>query len=136
MLSIYSIYCIVIARHTQTVGITYLHLTQNALTYKRPTTFKNIILIFFFVLHFLHSLMKYLWTPNTFSDLGSGCGSVGRAVASYSRGLRFKSSLWQNLYCTFVYYIGKTKIKNKEAHLKIKLLQGEVTIPCPKILGW
>ena len=27
--------------------------------------------------------------------MGSGCGSVGRAVASETRGLRFKSSHWQ-----------------------------------------
>ena len=27
--------------------------------------------------------------------LGSGCGSVGRAVASNSRGTRFESSHWQ-----------------------------------------
>ena len=30
-------------------------------------------------------------------DSGSGCGSVGRAVASNTRGLRFESSHWQNL---------------------------------------
>ena len=29
------------------------------------------------------------------SDMGSGCGSVGRAVASDSRGPRFESSHWQ-----------------------------------------
>ena len=29
--------------------------------------------------------------------LGSGCGSVGRAVASNTRGLRFETSHWQNL---------------------------------------
>ena len=28
-------------------------------------------------------------------SVGSGCGSVGRAVASDSRGPRFKSSHWQ-----------------------------------------
>ena len=31
----------------------------------------------------------------------SGCGSVGRAVAYATRGLRFKSSHQQNLYWTF-----------------------------------
>ena len=30
--------------------------------------------------------------------LGSGCGSVGRAVASDTRGPRFESRHWQNLY--------------------------------------
>ena len=29
---------------------------------------------------------------------GSGCGSVGRAVASDTRGPKFESSHWQNLY--------------------------------------
>ena len=33
--------------------------------------------------------------------LGSGCVSVGRSVASDSRGLRFESSHQQNLYWTF-----------------------------------
>ena len=36
------------------------------------------------------------------SLLGSGCGSVGRAVASNTRGLRFEFSHHQNLYRTFV----------------------------------
>ena len=30
--------------------------------------------------------------------MGSGCGSVGRVVASDIRGPRFESSHWQNLY--------------------------------------
>ena len=52
-------------------------------------------------------------------DLGSGCGSVGIAVASNSRGLRFKSSdlkilLWT---CT-VNCIEKAKIKVKRVFLK------------------
>ena len=46
---------------------------------------------------------------------GSGCGSVGRVVASNSRGLRFESSLRQkfilNFYCQLC--IEKTKIKEK-----------------------
>ena len=41
--------------------------------------------------------------------LGSGCGSVGRAIASDTRGQQFKSSLGQ----TFVQNI-KTKIKKKK----------------------
>ena len=47
----------------------------------------------------------------------SGCGSVGRAVASNSRGRRFKSIHWQSLlYREFtVNCIEKTKIKTKEA---------------------
>ena len=48
--------------------------------------------------------------------MGQGCGSVGRAVASGSRGLRFKSSHRRNIYWTFtVNCIKKTKIKIKEA---------------------
>ena len=51
------------------------------------------------------------------SDQGSGCGSVGRAVASDTKGPRFESSHRQKFlyfYSTFDYYqlcIGKTKIK-------------------------
>ena len=41
---------------------------------------------------------------------GSGWGSVGRVVASDSRGLRFESTHWQNVYRTFnVNSIEKTK---------------------------
>ena len=48
--------------------------------------------------------------------VGSGCGSVGRAVDSDTRGPRFDSSHQQNLYGTFGYLftincIEKTKIK-------------------------
>ena len=50
--------------------------------------------------------------------LGSGCGSVGRAVVSDTRCPRFDSSHRQNLYQTFVYLftiycIEKTKINKK-----------------------
>ena len=41
---------------------------------------------------------------------GGGCGSLGRAVASYSRGPWFESSYRQNVNC-----IEKTKINEKEA---------------------
>ena len=48
--------------------------------------------------------------------LGSGCGSVGRAVASDYRGLLFESSHLQkftlNIYCQLYY---KDKNKEKEA---------------------
>ena len=60
--------------------------------------------------------------------MGSGCNSVGRAVASDTRGPRFESSHRQNLYWTLftVNCIEKTKIKKKRpgmAHLKkIKML--------------
>ena len=47
---------------------------------------------------------------------GSDCGSVGRAVASNSRGPQFKSSHWQhfkfNIYCQL--YL-KNENKEKEA---------------------
>ena len=55
--------------------------------------------------------------------LGSGCGSVGRAVTYDTRGPRFESSHWQKLHI-FVYCqlcIERTKIKKKRpgmAHLK------------------
>ena len=47
---------------------------------------------------------------------GSGCGSAGRAVASNTRGLRFKSSHKQ-IYKEHLFTlkcIEKTKIKNRE----------------------
>ena len=40
---------------------------------------------------------------------GSGCGSVGRAVASDSRGPQFKSSHRQNLYWTLVTVLQRRK---------------------------
>ena len=40
-------------------------------------------------------LMKHLSTRKL---LGSGCGSVVRAVASNTSGLRFESSHWQDLF--------------------------------------
>ena len=47
---------------------------------------------------------------------GSGCGSVGRAVASDSRGLQFEFSHWQkiilNIYCQLYW---KDENKEKEA---------------------
>ena len=45
---------------------------------------------------------------------GSGCGSVGRAVASDTRGLRFESSHRRNFIHVFtINCIEKTKIKKK-----------------------
>ena len=51
--------------------------------------------------------------------VGSSCGSVGRAVASDTRGPRFEFSHWQILYWTLftVNCIEKTKIKKKEARM-------------------
>ena len=50
-------------------------------------------------------------------DLDFGCGSVGRAVASNSRGRRFESSHWQkcilNIYCQ-LYRKGKNKEKEAD----------------------
>ena len=49
---------------------------------------------------------------------GGGCGSVGRAVASNSRGLWFESSHHKKLYWTFsVNCIEKTKIKTKRPRM-------------------
>ena len=39
-----------------------------------------------------------LWYVLSLRNWGSGCSSVGGAVASYSRGTRFESSHRQNLY--------------------------------------
>ena len=49
---------------------------------------------------------------------GCGCGSVGRAVASNTRGPRIETSHRQNLYSTFIHLftincIEKTKINKK-----------------------
>ena len=53
--------------------------------------------------------------PKQIVFVGSGCGSVGRAVASDTRGPRFESSHWQKNYVGHLFTIncvGKTKIKN------------------------
>ena len=49
--------------------------------------------------------------------MGSGCDSVGRAVASDTRDPRFKSSHWQTLIEHFftANCVEKTKIKIKKA---------------------
>ena len=48
--------------------------------------------------------------------MGSGCGSVGRAVASDTRGLRFESSNQQTFnHIIIINCIEKTKIKKTEA---------------------
>ena len=51
--------------------------------------------------------------------MGSGCGSVGRAVASDTRGLRFKSSHWQKfIYIELLFTVNcvlKRQNKEKEA---------------------
>ena len=55
--------------------------------------------------------------------ISCGCGSVGRAVATDTRGPRIESSHWQkitNIYLTFVncqLCIEKTKIKKKRPGL-------------------
>ena len=46
--------------------------------------------------------------------LGSGCGSVGKAVASVTRRLQFESSDQQILYWTFIYCQQYWKDENKE----------------------
>ena len=49
--------------------------------------------------------------------LGSGCGSVGRADASDTRGLRFESSHWQT-FILYVYCQMYWKDENKEKEAK------------------
>ena len=53
---------------------------------------------------------------------GIGGGSVGRVVASDSRGPRFESSHWQKLYLTLltVNFIEKTEIKKKRPGIAIE----------------
>ena len=46
--------------------------------------------------------------------LGSGCGTVGYAVASATRDPRFASQYWQKFICQ-LNNIKKTKNKEKEA---------------------
>ena len=46
-------------------------------------------------------------------EVGSGCGSVGRAVASNTRDPRFESQHGQNFIYQLYIYKEKTKIKKK-----------------------
>ena len=63
------------------------------------------------------------WWVNT-NQLGSGCGAVGRAVASNTRGPGFESSHWQLLSNIYLLLTVCRKDENKEkkrprmAHLK------------------
>ena len=57
---------------------------------------------------------------NNLRSLGSGCGSVGRAVASNTRGPRFESSHWQKFIfilniCLLWTVYWKDENKEKEA---------------------
>ena len=64
-----------------------------------------------------HNSNKQISLPNQKNlMLGSCCGSVGRAVAFDTRGLRFKSSHWQKLnICLLSTGYWKDKNKEKEA---------------------
>ena len=62
--------------------------------------------------------LNNFWVRQTFARLGSGCGSVGRAVAFDTRDLRFESShrrifKW-NIWLPIAKSIEKTKIKEKK----------------------
>ena len=57
--------------------------------------------------------VRLVW-KKTFSVIGSGCGSVGRAVASDTRGPWSESSHWQLLYRSFNYCQLYWKDENKE----------------------
>ena len=68
------------------------------------------------------SVCKAFIRKKKIESFGSGCGSVGRAVASKTRGPWFKSSQWhkfiQNMFYLPTYLllaVGKMKIKKKEA---------------------
>ena len=51
---------------------------------------------------------------NIKDSLGSGCGSVGRSVASDTRDLWFKSRHRQNFIYQIIYQLFNRKDKNKE----------------------
>ena len=53
-----------------------------------------------------------------FTLVGSGCGSVGRAVTSNTIGLHFESSHRQTLYITYILSAEKTKIRKNGYFLK------------------
>ena len=70
------------------------------------------------------------------TDKGSGCGSVGRAVASNSRGLQFESSIWQklmlNIYCQVSW---KDENKEKEeANGPLKKYYHDLSFGCGTVL--
>ena len=59
---------------------------------------------------------QLMLAKNYSGDSGSGCGSVGRAVASDTRGPRFESSHWQTgIPDIYLRNVEKTTIKRKEA---------------------
>ena len=72
---------------------------------------------FFFIRRLV---LEHKWTlKQLITYWGSGCGSVGRAVTSNTRGPRFESSHRQKLiyilnYCLLSTVYWKTKIKKKE----------------------
>ena len=59
---------------------------------------------------------------------GSGCGSGGRAVASDTRGLQFKSSHWQNLIQNVYFLLTVEKTKRKKKRLAMAHI--EPTLDC------
>ena len=82
-----------------------------------------IFLVKSFLGNFYRNLAFFYWSHcrsktklqrELLSNVGSGCGSEGRAVASDARGPRFKFSHQQNLYGTFVYCQQYWKDENKE----------------------
>ena len=48
-------------------------------------------------------------STNIYNELGSGCGSVGRAVAPQTRDPQFESSHW-----TFLFTVLKTVLKKRK----------------------
>ena len=63
--------------------------------------------------------------------LGNGSGSIGRAVASETRSLRFTSSDQQNFYTDHVLtYLGrKDENEEKEAENELSFLKKSVPLP-------
>ena len=77
--------------------------------------------------------LAYLFDPILFFNLknvclGSGCGSVGRAVTSDTRGRRFESSHWQKLinfeHLYTVNCIEKAKLTKKRVGMAIFEIMG------------
>ena len=92
-------------KHIKNVPIS-LFAANNHLAKQRLDSWKN----------FLYQSLYVSIAPKETIELtiGSGCGSVGRAVASNSRGRGSNQVIGKILYWTFtVNYIEKTKIKKK-----------------------
>ena len=86
-----------------------LHYQWATTTNKNEIKFGNVSILYFY-----SQIHNYNALCITFHYLGSGCGSVGRAVASDTKGPRFESGHRQTFYYLFtINWIEKTKTKDK-----------------------